>query len=131
MAPVHDTAEIEAIMATLGGRSDAGAIFPVDPFTYLHHKFIVAQAARHRLPAIYGFREFAADGALITYGADQADVHRKAAMYVDRILRGEKPRDLPVQQPTNFELIINLKTAGALGLDVPPILLSIANEVIE
>ena len=131
MAPVHDTDEIEAIMATLGGRSDAGAIFPVDPFTTLHSKFILAQVARHRLPAIFGFRGFADGGALSTYGADQADVHRKAAVYVDRILRGEKPSDLPVQQPTKFELVINLKTARALGLDVPQILLSIANEVIE
>jgi putative ABC transport system substrate-binding protein len=131
MAPVHDTAEIEAIMATLGARSDAGAIFPVDPFTYLHRKLIVALAARHHVPAIYGFREFTADGALVSYGPDQADVHRKAAAYVDRILRGEKPSDLPVQQPTKFELIINLKAAMAIGLHVPPNLLLLADEVIE
>jgi ABC-type uncharacterized transport system substrate-binding protein len=79
MAPVHHTAEIEAIMATLGASSDAGAIFPVDPFTFLHRKFIVALAARHHVPAIYGFREFIADGALVSDGADQADAQRKAA----------------------------------------------------
>jgi ABC-type uncharacterized transport system substrate-binding protein len=131
MAPVHDTAEIEAIMSNLGGRSDAGLIFPVDPFTYLHRKLIVELAARYRLPAIHGFREFPADGALISYGADQADVHRKAAAYVDRILRGEKAGNLPIQQPTKFELVVNLKTAKALGLTLPPTLLARADEVIE
>jgi putative ABC transport system substrate-binding protein len=131
MVPVHEPAEIEAIMTSLGGRSDAGLIFPVDPFTYRHRKLIVALAARYRLPAIHGFREFPADGALISYGADQADVHRKAAAYVDRILRGEKAGNLPVQQPTKFELVVNLKTAKALGLTVPPTLLARADEVIE
>jgi putative ABC transport system substrate-binding protein len=131
MAPVHHTAEIEAIMSNLGGRSDAGLIFPVDPFTYLHRKLIVELAARYRLPTIHGFREFTAQGALISYGPDQVDVHTKAARYVDRILRGEKPGDLPVQQPTKFELIINLRAAKALGLDVPPTLLARADEVLE
>jgi len=131
MVPVHEPAEIEAIMTALGGRSDAGLIFPVDPFTNKHRKLIVALAARYQLPTIHGFREFPEDGALISYGADQADVHRKAATYVDRILRGEKAGNLPVQQPTKFELVVNLKTAKALGLTVPPTLLARADEVIE
>ena len=128
MAPVHTTAEIEAIMTTHGGTSDAGLIFPVDPFTFLHRELIVELSARYKLPAIHGFRT---RGALISYGADQADIQRKAAGYVDLILRGEKPGDLPVQQPTKFELVIDLKVAKALGLDVPPNLLSLADFVIE
>jgi putative ABC transport system substrate-binding protein len=128
MAPVHDTADIEAIMTTLGGMSDAGLIFPVDPFTYLHRELIIELSARYQLPAIHGFRII---GTLISYGVDIADVERKAAGYVDRILRGEKPGDLPVQQPTKFELVIDLKVAKALGLDVPPNLLSLADFVIE
>jgi putative tryptophan/tyrosine transport system substrate-binding protein len=128
MAPVHDTAEIEAVMTTLGGTSEAGLIFPVDPFTSLHSKLIVELSARYQLPAIHGFPF---RGALISYGTDQWEVQRKAAGYVDRILRGEKPGDLPVQQPTKFWLTINLKAAKALGLDVPPNLLSLADFVIE
>jgi putative ABC transport system substrate-binding protein len=128
MTPVHTTAEIEAIMTTLGGTSDAGLIFPVDPFTYLHSKLIVELSARYKLPAIHGFR---ISGALISYGIDQADQSRKLAEYVDRILRGEKPGDLPVQQPSKFWLVIDLKVAKALGLDVPPKLLSLADLVIE
>jgi len=130
-APVHDTAEFEPIMKTLGRQPGGGLIFPVDPFTSLHRKLIIGLADRYELPAIYGFRHFAAEGGLISYGADQPDLHRQAATYVDRILRGEKPADLPVQQPTKFELVVNVKTAKTLGLTVPPSLLTRADEVIE
>jgi putative ABC transport system substrate-binding protein len=97
----------------------------------IHRQTIIASAARHRLPAIYPFRYFAADGGLMSYGADLTIQYRRAAGYVDRILKGEKPADLPVQKPTKYDLTINLKTAKALGLDVPPQLLVRADEVIE
>ena len=96
-----------------------------------HRDLIIALVARHRLPAIYPTRDFAAAGGLISYGADFITQYRHAAGYVDRILRGEKPADLPVQAPTKYELIINLKTASGLGLDVPATLLALADEVIE
>ena len=99
--------------------------------TIVHRELIIALAARHRLPAVYAFRQFVIDGGLMSYGVDLVDQYRQAASYVDRVLRGEKPGDLPVQQPTQFRLIINLKTAKALGLEVPWILQQRADEVIE
>jgi putative ABC transport system substrate-binding protein len=131
MAAVHDAAEIEGAITTLGREPGGGLIFPPDYFTVVHRKLIVGLAARYRLPAIYAFRSFSPDGGLLYYGVDRADQFRQAAGYVDRIVRGEKPGDLPVQQPTKFELVINLKTATVLGLTVPPTLLARADEVIE
>jgi putative ABC transport system substrate-binding protein len=96
-----------------------------------YRDLIIALAARHRLPAVYPFRYFAASGGLLSYGSDLADVYRRAASYVDRILKGAAPGDLPVQAPSKFELVINLKTANALGLTVPPLWLGRADEVIE
>jgi len=102
-----------------------------DNFINAHRKLIVALAERHRLPAIYPFRFFVSDGGLLSYGVNVVDMYRGAASYVDRILRGAQPGDLPVQQPTKFELVINLKTAKALGLDVPLHLQQLADELIE
>jgi putative ABC transport system substrate-binding protein len=106
-------------------------LLPPDPLMTAQRKLIIALAARHRLPAVYPFRFFVADGGLMSYGPDIRDLYRRAASYVDRILKGEKPAALPVQAPTKYELVINLTTARALGLDVPPALLGRADEVME
>ena len=130
--PVRDPAEIEgAVTAALGRKSQRGLIVLSDAFTSIHRAQVIALAARHRLPAIYAFRFFPAEGGLVSYGIDRTDLYRQAALYVDRILRGENPGGMPVQQPTTFELVINLKTAKALGLNVPPALLGLADQVIE
>jgi putative tryptophan/tyrosine transport system substrate-binding protein len=112
-------------------RQNGGLFVLPDIVTYVHRELIIALAARHRLPAIYPFRYFPAAGGLMSYGADPVDMFRRAAAYIDRILKGEKPADLPVQAPVKYELVINLKTAKALGLEVPPTLLARADEVIE
>ena len=121
--------EIEGVIGDFAHEPNGGLIVLPGPFINDHRELIIAMAARHHLPAVYPFRFFVANGGLVSYGSDPADQSRQAAGYVDRILKGAKPRDLPVQQPTKFGLVINLKTAEALGLDVPPTLL--ADEVIE
>jgi putative ABC transport system substrate-binding protein len=131
MAPVHGPAEIESVMATAGRQPGSGLIVQADALARAHRGLILALAARHRLPAIYPFRYFAAEGGLMSYGVDPRAEILQAATYVDRILRGEKPADLPVQQPTKFEMAVNLRTAKALGLAVPQTLLVAADEVIE
>jgi putative ABC transport system substrate-binding protein len=130
-AAVRDPAEIERAIDIFARESNGGLIVLPSGLTIVHRGLIIALAARHRLPAVYQYRQFVTDGGLMSYGNDLADQYRQAASYVDRILRGEKPGDLPVQQPTKFELVINLRTAKALGLTVPPTLLDRADEVIE
>jgi putative ABC transport system substrate-binding protein len=110
---------------------NGGLIVTGGSWAAVHRNLIIALAARHRLPAIYSLRYWATDGGLISYGPNSVDPYRRAAGYIDRILKGEKPADLPVQAPTKYELVINLKTAKALGLEVPPSLLARADEVVE
>jgi len=128
---VRDADEIERAVTAFARSSNGGLIVTGSPLTALHRKLIIALVARHRLPAVYPFRYYPTSGGLISYGPDTTDPFRRAAGYVDRILKGEKPADLPVQAPTKYELVINLKTAKALGLEVPPTLLARADEVIE
>ena len=128
---VHDAPEIERAVTAFARSSNGGLIVTAIPPSAVHRELIVALAARHRLPAVYSFRYYATSGGLISYGPDTTDPFRRAADYVDRILKGEKPADLPVQAPTKYELVINLKTAKALGLTVPDSLLARADEVIE
>jgi len=128
---VREPADIEQVMTRIGREPNSGVIFSADAFLYTNNRLVIELAARHRLPAVYGSPGTAADGGLLYYCVDIVDLWRKAAAYVDRILRGEKPADLPVQQPTKFDMTINLKTAKALGLTVPKTLLVSADEVIE
>jgi putative ABC transport system substrate-binding protein len=128
---VRHTGDLERAVAAFARTSNGGLIVTADPAAIVHRETIIALAARHRLPAIYPYRFFVTGGGLISYGLNNTEQYRLAAGYVDRILRGEKPADLPVQAPTKYELVINLKTAKALGLTVPDKLLATADEVIE
>ena len=130
-ATFHDAAEIESLMTNLGSNSDAGLVIMPDTSTSLHRELICALGARFGLPAIYPFRYFMPSGGLLSYGILSGDLFRGAASYVDRILRGAKPGDLPVQLPTRFEMVVNLKAAKALDLSLPQSLLGEADEVIE
>jgi putative ABC transport system substrate-binding protein len=128
---VRDAGEIEGAVTAFARASNGGLIVTASGLANVHRDLIITLAARHKLPAVYFARYFVAGGGLISYGPDSIDPHRRAAGYVDRILRGEKPADLPVQAPTKYELAINLKTARTLGLDVPPMLIARADAVIE
>jgi putative ABC transport system substrate-binding protein len=128
---MRDAGEIERAVAAFARSPNGGLILTASGLASLHRDLIITLAAQHKLPAVYFERVYAAAGGLISYGADFADMYRRAAGYVDRILKGEKPADLPVQAPTKYELVINLKTAMALGLTVPPSLLARADQVIE
>jgi putative ABC transport system substrate-binding protein len=128
---VHNEADIETAIAAFAREPAGGLVVPPDIFLNTRRQLIMALAERHQLPAIYGFREFVTEGALISYGPDTSDIIRRSASYVDRILKGEKPANLPVQAPTKYEMVINLKTAKALGLTVPLIMQMTADEVIE
>jgi putative ABC transport system substrate-binding protein len=128
---VRDASTIERAIAAFARVPNGGLIVTASASTIVHRELIVALAARHNLPAVYNTRDFVTRGGLISYGADFTDQFQRAAVYVDRILKGEKPADLPVQAPTTYELVINLRTARDLGITVPPTLLARADEVIE
>ena len=130
-APVRNTSELESAIAAQARAPNGGLVVLTDSFMTVHRVEIISLAARHRLPAVYPYRFFAEDGGLLSYGSDRLDNFRRAASYADRILKGAKPGELPVQSPVKFELVINLKTAKALGLDVPLLLQQRADEVIE
>jgi putative tryptophan/tyrosine transport system substrate-binding protein len=129
--PVRNVSEVESVLALLGSEPENGLILLPDVFTSNHRKLINNLAVRYRVPALYSLPYIARDAGLLSYGPDVIALYRRSVSYVDRILRGEKPADLPVQQPVKFELLINLKTAKTLGLEIPPTLLALADEVIE
>jgi len=131
IAPVHSDVEIETAIVALGREPGGGLVVMVDAFTVTHRAPIISAAARNNVPAVYNESDFAREGGLLSYGVDPVDIFRRAAAYVDRILRGEKPGDLPVQFPTKFEMVLNLKTAKALGLNIPATVYARADEVIE
>jgi putative ABC transport system substrate-binding protein len=127
----RDEVNIERALESFAREPNGGLVVLPDAFTLVHRESIIALAARYRLPAIYPFRYFPAMGGLISYGVDPVDIFRRAATYIDRILRGANPADLPVQTPVKFQLVVNLRTARALGLTVPELFLLRADEVIE
>ena len=129
--PVHDDVEIETAIIALGRETGGGLVAMGGGFMTTHRASIISAAVLNNVPAVYWDSRFARDGGLLSYGVDQVDIFRRAATYVDRILRGAKPGDLPVQLPTKFEMVVNLKTAKALGLAVPPSIMLRATEVIE
>ena len=131
IAPVHSDVEIELAIRDIGREPGGGLVVIPDIFTNVHRAPIISAAARNNVPAVSWQSEFARDGGLLSYGYDPVDGYRRAATYVDRILRGEKPGDLPVQFPTKFEMVANRKTATALGLAIPPSIMLRADEVIE
>jgi putative ABC transport system substrate-binding protein len=131
IAPVHDDGEIETAITALGREPGGGLVVMPDVFMNVHRAATISAAARNNVPAVYPNSSQTRDGGLLSYGVDQVDTFRRAATYVDRILRGEKPGDLPVQLPTKFEMLVNRKTASALGLAIPPSILLRADEVIE
>jgi putative tryptophan/tyrosine transport system substrate-binding protein len=131
VAPVHSDVEIETAIVALGREPGGGLVVMPDGFMTAHRAPVISAAARNNIPAVHWLPDFAREGGLLSYGFDRVDTYRRAATYVDRILRGEKPGNLPVQFPTRYELAVNLKTAKALGLTVPPTLLARADEVIE
>jgi putative ABC transport system substrate-binding protein len=131
VVPIGSVSDIEQAVAAAGREQRGGLIVLPDSFLVSQQETVMASTVRHRVPAVYAIRPFAVAGGLIAYGIDRIELFRLAASYVDRVLKGEKPADLPVQLPTKFELVINLKTAKALGLEVPPMLLARADEVIE
>jgi putative ABC transport system substrate-binding protein len=131
-APIHSDVEIETAIKDLGREPGGGLVLIPDPFTTAHRALIISAAARNNVPAVYAGSRLVREGGLLSYGPDPVDIWRRAAAtYVDRILRGEKPGDLPVQLPTKFEMVVNRKTATALGLAIPPSILLRADEVIE
>jgi putative ABC transport system substrate-binding protein len=131
IAHIHGLADIEGAVAAAAAQPNGGIFVPLDVTMSAFMEETIATIARHRLPAIYSERVFVTSGGLVSYGTDRVELYRRAASYVDRILRGEKAGDLPFQQPTKYDLVINLKTAKTLGLEVPPTLLARADEVIE
>jgi putative ABC transport system substrate-binding protein len=128
---LHDAGEIERAITAFARSPNSGMILTASAYALQHRKLIISLALQHKLPTVYFLRGFVTDGGLVSYGSDTIDLHRRAASYIDRILKGEKPADLPVQAPTKYELVINLKIAKALGLTVPDALLARADEVIE
>jgi putative ABC transport system substrate-binding protein len=131
IAPVHSNVEIETAIVALGREPGGGLVVPPDIFTDVHRAPIISATARNNVPAVFAFSESARDGGLLSYAVDRVDSWRRAATYVDRILRGAKPGDLPVQLPTKYEMVVNRRTATALGLAIPPSILLRADEVIE
>jgi putative tryptophan/tyrosine transport system substrate-binding protein len=129
--PLNDAIELEGAIKMLAATPNSALLVLTDTFTTVNRERIIALAAEYRLPALYPYRFFVASGGLVSYGVDTLEQYPRAAIYADRILRGAKPADLPIQQPTKFEFVINLKTAKALGLEIPPTLLARADEVIE